>query len=82
MLPLPAEALRNARPHSLIITVYNRKTLRGYEQLYDITKEEITTVYNWPDIPSFIKHIEKNEYGKGYYIGSYRFLLDLNRDEL
>ncbi len=81
MQPLPSCAYIGARPHSLIITVYDRRTLRGYEQLIDVTKEEILNKFKYPDIDTFIRQMEKDEYRPYYYIGSYRFLFDLDREE-
>ena len=81
MQPLPPSAYIGARPHSLIITVYDRRTLRGYEQLIDVTKEEILGQLGYPDIDTFIRRMEKDEYRPYYYIGCYRFLYDLERDE-
>ena len=81
MLCLSEEAYRRARPHSLIVTIYNKRTGRGSEQIFDYTKEEILGKLGWASVEKFAKALVNMVYGEDYYLQSYRIFLELEREE-
>lgn len=81
MLCLSEEAYRGARPHSLIVTIYNKRTCQGSEHMFDYTKEEILGKFGWPSVEKFAKALVNMIYGKDYYLQSYRIFLELERED-